>query len=59
MLRPRPVVPTRLATAIAVAYGWSELTTYLWTDHVTYRTPYAISRSASTATSATSAPAAA
>jgi hypothetical protein len=27
------VVPTLLAIAIAVAYGWAQLTSYLWTDY--------------------------
>jgi glycosyl transferase family 87 len=27
------VVPTLLATAIAVAYGWAQLTSYLWSDY--------------------------
>jgi hypothetical protein len=27
------VVPTLLAVAIAVAYGWAQLTSYLWTDY--------------------------
>ena len=32
-MRRRLVFPTLLATAIAVAYGWAELTSYLWTDY--------------------------
>jgi hypothetical protein len=32
-VRHRLVVPTLLAVAVAVAYGWSELTGYLWTDY--------------------------
>jgi hypothetical protein len=32
-VRQRLAVPTLLAIAVAVAYGWSELTGYLWTDY--------------------------
>jgi hypothetical protein len=32
-VRRRLAFPTLLATAIAVAYGWAELTSYLWTDY--------------------------
>src|SRR4051812_21126770 len=32
-MRRRLVPPTLLAIAIAVAYGWVELTGYLWTDY--------------------------
>jgi hypothetical protein len=32
-MRRRLVVPTVFALAIAVAYGWAELTGYLWTDY--------------------------
>jgi hypothetical protein len=32
-VRHRLVVPTLLAVAIAIAYGWSELTGYAWTDY--------------------------
>jgi hypothetical protein len=32
-VRHRLVAPTLLAIAIAVAYGWAELTGYLWTDY--------------------------
>jgi hypothetical protein len=32
-VRHRLLVPTLLAVAVAVAYGWSELTGYLWTDY--------------------------
>jgi glycosyl transferase family 87 len=32
-VRHRLVAPTLLATAVAVAYGWAELTGYAWTDY--------------------------
>jgi hypothetical protein len=32
-VRQRLAVPSLLAIAVAVAYGWSELTGYLWTDY--------------------------
>lgn len=32
-MRRRLVVPTLAAVVLAAAYGWSELTSYLWTDY--------------------------